>query len=609
MISSYAVCSKGRPKDRKRKNTPYPDAASWLSNNKKGLYMETHTRRASILVVDDSPVNIRLLSKMLAEQDYKVRAAIDGQRALASATSNPPDLILLDIMMPNMDGYEVCRRLKADLQTRDIPIIFISALNATEDKVKAFAAGGVDFVTKPLQIEEVQARVTTHLALHDLRQGLERELAQREAFIAQLDAANTQLQREISERQHAEVALELSREHFRTVADFTYNWEYWMGAGGYPVYISPSCQRVTGYRREAFQKDPSLLANIVHPDNRAMWLKHLNHDFSDPQTFSFRLRITMPDGETRWLGHSCQPVYNREGQWVGRRASNWDITEQVQAEEQLKQYAAELESQNAELDAFSHTVAHDLQNPLASLIGFSQLLNADSVNLPPEQISEGLDYIGQNARKMVNIINELLLLASVRKLDEIDIEPLDMVYIVIEAQTRLHDMLTQAQVEIILPEMWPIVWGYAPWIEEVWINYISNAIKYGGRPEESIPPRIELGFDILESTAIDNDTNADDAPFGNGVPFAADNLWDDKLLASAPVRFWVKDNGPGLSLQDCEQLFTQFTRLHQAHAKGHGLGLSIARRIVEKLGGEVGVESELGKGSTFWFSLPETTFK
>ena len=113
---------------------------------------------------------------------------------------------------------------------------------------------------------------------------------------------------------------------------------------------------------------------------------------------------------------------------------------------------------------------------------------------------------------------------------------------------------------------WPIASGYAPWIEEVWVNYVSNAIKYGGRP-----PHIELG-----ATRQANDT----------------------------IRFWVRDNGGGLTLEEQSRLFTAFTRLHQARAKGHGLGLSIVKRIIEKLGGTVGVESEIGAGSTFYFILP-----
>jgi len=128
---------------------------------------------ADLLLVDDTPANLRLLSQMLSERGYRVRAVTSGSRALAAVGAAPPDLILLDIKMPQLDGYEVCKRLKEESQTRDIPIIFLSALDQTEDKVRAFAAGGVDYITKPFQIEEVLARVETHLALRALQRQLQ----------------------------------------------------------------------------------------------------------------------------------------------------------------------------------------------------------------------------------------------------------------------------------------------------------------------------------------------------------------------------------------------------------------------------------------------------
>jgi signal transduction histidine kinase len=144
--------------------------------------------------VDDNPVNVRLLSQMLKARDYRVRTAGSGERALAAARSESPDLILLDVMMPDLDGYEVCSRLKADEATADIPIIFISALGEAKDKVRAFEVGGVDYVTKPLQIEEIEARLQTHLSIQRLRRELQaanRELSRR---LDELDEMNAKLQ-------------------------------------------------------------------------------------------------------------------------------------------------------------------------------------------------------------------------------------------------------------------------------------------------------------------------------------------------------------------------------------------------------------------------------
>lgn len=132
---------------------------------------------ADILIVDDTPANLQLLAGMLRERGYKVRPAPSGETALRAAQASPPDLVLLDITMPGMDGYEVCRRLKDDLRLREIPVLFISALQETGDKVRAFQAGGVDYVSKPFQLEEVEARVRTHLQLRRQQQELERNYA------------------------------------------------------------------------------------------------------------------------------------------------------------------------------------------------------------------------------------------------------------------------------------------------------------------------------------------------------------------------------------------------------------------------------------------------
>jgi two-component system, sensor histidine kinase and response regulator len=131
------------------------------------------TNAADILIVDDTTANLNVLSTMLSQRGYRVRAAINGEMALKSARKTPPDLILLDISMPGMNGYEVCSELKADAQTRHIPIIFVSALDSVSDKVKAFQVGGVDYISKPYQLEEVLVRVQNQLTLFRQRQEIE----------------------------------------------------------------------------------------------------------------------------------------------------------------------------------------------------------------------------------------------------------------------------------------------------------------------------------------------------------------------------------------------------------------------------------------------------
>jgi len=275
------------------------------------------------------------------------------------------------------------------------------------------------------------------------------------------------------------------------------------------------------------------------------------------------------------------------------------LEEKQQAEEALRQYAAQLEARNEELDAFAHTVAHDLKGPLGNMVGFAYVLAENYGTLPEEDLRQYLQIIAQSGQKASNIVDELLLLSSVRKAREVEMVPLDMVAIVAQVQERLGYLIEEHQAQTILPEVWPVALGYAPWVEEVWVNYFSNAIKYGGRP-----PRVELG---ASPPSIPPDTR------GEGPPSIPPDTRGEAPPSIPPtggevrggmVRFWVRDNGDGLTPEEQARLFTPFTQLDQVRAKGHGLGLSIVRRIVDKLGGQVGVESEIGTGSTFWFTLP-----
>jgi signal transduction histidine kinase len=365
--------------------------------------------KADILVADDTPANLRLLFQMLTDQGYKVRPVPDGQWALRAARSTLPDLILLDIRMPKMDGYQVCEQLKADERTRDIPVLFLSALGEKEDKVKAFAVGGVDYITKPFQVEEVLARVRTHLALSDLQK--------------ELEAANERLVR--------------------------------------------------------------------------------SND--------------------------------------------------------------ELRERNEELDAFVHTVAHDLKSPLGIVAGYAEMLALNCAEMDADELEQLSRSAAQMAHKLARIVDNLLLLARARKADVMAIS-VNMPEAVAGALERLRPEIEETGAEVTVPDEWPEALGYGPWVEEVWVNYIGNAVKYGGSP-----PRVELGA----------------RPDGEDY-----------------ARFWVRDNGPGLDQDQQTVLFIEFTRLAELRAEGYGLGLSIVRRIVEKLGGQVGVESAVGQGSEFYFTLP-----
>lgn len=246
---------------------------------------------------------------------------------------------------------------------------------------------------------------------------------------------------------------------------------------------------------------------------------------------------------------------------------------QLQIVHQTRSIQQEVElykQKTEELDAYARTVAHDLKQPIAAIMGYAELLPEVVSDLPKDGLLySALTKMGQSANQASEIINALLLLATVNKA-EVPLKPIDMATAVSNVLQRLHEQIQKNQAQIIVPEMWETAVGYQPWVEEVWVNYLTNALKYGGSAPE-----------IVMSC---------------------------EKYATTMVRFWIQDNGPGIPEEHHEALFDEFSRFSSSlRAESHGLGLAIVRRIVEKLGGTVGYERGQPQGSHFFFTLPAHT--
>jgi signal transduction histidine kinase len=244
-----------------------------------------------------------------------------------------------------------------------------------------------------------------------------------------------------------------------------------------------------------------------------------------------------------------------------------------------KKYQKDLELKVAELDIFGRTVAHDLKNPLMIMDMSIELLKSELSKHSIPNVQQALSFLNSSNKQMTDIIESILVLAGIKKIDENEFGIISISHTVDCALQRLSYNIELNGVQVKKPDDWPSVVGYAPWVVEVWVNYLSNAIKYGGDPYKLTKPIVEIGFDSSEM--IDG-------------------------TQSQHIRFWVKDNGVGIQCDEIERLFTEFTRLQSTKYKGFGLGLSIVKTIVSKLNGTVGVESEVGRGSLFYFTLPTT---
>ena len=245
------------------------------------------------------------------------------------------------------------------------------------------------------------------------------------------------------------------------------------------------------------------------------------------------------------------------------------ITKPFTEAEMIRSVTARLEKKELmdELDAFAHTVAHDLRNPLSILHGRLYLAAQALGQGATETAQRNLDEATTAADRLNRIIEEILLLSGVRRMT-LRPEPLAMAALVAEALAEAGPVLRQYPATVRVAETWPEAAGHGPWVVHLWVNYLTNAAKYAGPNAD-----IELGGEARPGTGR--------------------------------ARFWVRDRGPGLAAEACAGLFVPFARISTVRAKGHGLGLSIVRRIAEKLGGSAGVESAPGAGATFWFELPE----
>jgi len=471
--------------------------------------------RCRVLLVEDDAIDQLAFKRSVREQgspyEYEVAGSVAEARDLLSR--NRYDAVITDYALGDGTAFDVIEL------ARGIPLVFTTGAGDEEVAVRAMKSGADDYLVKdhertylkklPVTVENAIRR---HRAEEQVRK-LTRAVEQSPATVVITDTE------------------------------------------GHIEYVNPKFTRLTGYTaEEVLGKNPRILKSGEQPRE---FYENLWTTILDGREWRGEFHNRKKNGELFWEFSSISPVRDRDGSVTHFVAVKEDVTDRKRLEEERERLISEL-------DAFAHTVAHDLKNPLSAVLGFAELLTADGVELSRKDVSESLQAINQSARKMNSIIEELLLLAGVRK-TEVEASPVEMAPVVTGALQRLSHMTTEYAPKIVLPDAWPVALGHGPWIEEVWANYLSNAMKYGGRP-----PRLELGADT----------------------------------ADGKVRFWVTDNGPGLTKEQQGRLFTPFTRLHQARATGQGLGLSIVRRIMEKLGGEAWVESQPGKGSKFGFTLP-----
>ncbi len=349
----------------------------------------------AVQIVDDKSENLKILMKILMEQDYEVRTSINGTLALKSIRANPPDLILLDIRMPGMDGFEVCGHLKADEHTRDIPVIFISALHETADKIRAFSIGGVDYVTKPFQEEEVLARVSTHLSLRKAQQRIE--------------VQNRHLQEEIAERQRIEDTLHQSRDILNATGKMARVGGWELDAETLEMTWTEQTYRI---HEVPLDHKPLLqkAINFYHPEDRDMLSHAIQRALENGEPYDMEIRFITAKGRHLWTRSICEPVL-AGGKVTRLKGTFQDITDYKQAGEQIQRAKEEAERANQAKSSFLANMSHELRTPLNAILGFSQMMR-NRCDLSPECL-ENLTIIQQRGDDLLAIINRMIDIARI----------------------------------------------------------------------------------------------------------------------------------------------------------------------------------------------------
>lgn len=291
----------------------------------------TRATPETVLVIDDEPAIVQLIAARLGRWGYRIVTAANGRQGIERLAESRPDLVLTDLFMPEMDGFAVLAHLERT--DPDLPVIVLSGQGTLGDAIRAMRQGAWDYIFKPIEefdflrltIDGVLEKARLIKENRDYHDHLERMLAQ----------------------QHA--ALVASERRYRTVADFTYDWEYWIDPTGAIVYMSPSCERVTGYPAQAFRQDPSLLNTIVHADDREVVETHQENRGGLGEACQLDFRIVRRDGTSRWISHICQSVRDADGNDLGRRCSNRDITYRKQIETDLRAKQNELREKTTNL--------------------------------------------------------------------------------------------------------------------------------------------------------------------------------------------------------------------------------------------------------------------
>jgi len=517
--------------------------------------MNAGTAQSKILIVDDIPANLGILFDFLTDSGFKVLVAQDGESATQKAEYASPDLILLDVLMPGIDGFETCRRLKINEATKDIPVIFMTALTETVDKVKGLKLGAVDYITKPLQHEEVLARIKTHLSLRNLTKTLQEQ--------------NVRLEQEIQQRQRSEQKI---REQ-AALLDIATDAILVRDLDNQILFWNKGAERLYGWKaEEAIGKNAEKLLHQASEQERRGDVENYHLPYPSGTgspcqslhacgSWQGELHQVTKQGKDITIASRWTLVRDEDGKPKSILTVNTDITEKKQLEAQFLRFQR-MES----IGTLASGIAHDLNNALAPIMMSVQLLKQKLQDRQSQQI---LTTLENNTKRSADLVKQVLSFARGIEGKHTTLQVERLIWEIEQIAKQTFFRAIEIRTDIPKQDLW-MIRGDATQLHQVLINLCVNA--------------------------------RDAMPEGGILEISARNKWIDRNYArmnmdakvGPHVVITVSDTGTGIPNQIIDRIFEPFFTTKEL-GKGTGLGLSTVMAIIKSHGGFVNVDSEVGR--------------
>lgn len=517
-----------------------------------------------ILIVDDRPENILPLKRILEMNGFETDSAESGEEALKKVLSTTYSLIILDVQMPGMDGYEVAEAISGYSKAKDTPIIFLSAVNRDKQFVtKGYSSGGIDYLTKPVDTDILMLKIRTFQKLYEQQQ--------------ELKAIQLSLQKEIEIRKNTEQELATRVNDLHFVLESLPQIAFTMDMSGTIEYANAHWFQ--------YSSDISVFPE-VHPNDINVYdflIKHLSNNA--PFSSDIRLR-GKETGEYKHFLLKAIPVVQNGfiTRWV---ATFTDIDQQKLASEilehqvlartkELAEKIEELEISNHELQQFAWVVSHDLKEPLRKIQTFNHLVK-DKFLGDNEEAASYLDRSIASSARMAQLIGDLLDYSRLSV--EARFVPTNINDIITDILTDFREVISERNIELTVGHI-PVIEAIPSQLRQVFQNLISNAFKFSRNKQE---PVVRIYAELTEEKRVDSATSP----------------------AGKFCRIIIEDNGIGFDEKFLDRIFVIFQRLNNLKSyEGTGIGLAIAKKIIDKHNGIISAQSKENEGARFILVLP-----